>query len=170
MRKPFEVAGLPSDEVKNFVAGTHSDPFRLLGPHGGGDDLEIRVFCPDARRVELVVDGHANRPITSERIQQDGFFCATVLGATRDFTYQLRITRWDGSQQVTRNPYQYGPIMGEVDLHLFAEGQHWKIYDKFGAHLRTVGDAAGDYLAVLGPSAARVSVARRVQGGVGRGD
>jgi len=36
--------------------------------------------------------------------------------------------------------------MGEVDLHLFAEGQHWIIYDKFGAHMRTIGDATGVFL------------------------
>ncbi|PYI61492.1 MAG: 1,4-alpha-glucan branching enzyme [Verrucomicrobia bacterium] len=168
MRKPFEIAGLPSDEVKNFVAGTHSDPFRVLGPHGVGEDLEIRVFRPDARKVEIVLDGHANKPIIAERIQQDGFFSATVLGATRDFTYHLRITRWDGSQQLTRDPYQYGPIMGEVDLHLFAEGQHWKIYEKFGAHLRTVGDAAGVYFAVWAPNAQRVSVVGDFNGWDGR--
>jgi 1,4-alpha-glucan branching enzyme len=37
--------------------------------------------------------------------------------------------------------------MGDVDLHLFSEGQHWKIYEKFGAHLRTIGDATGVYFA-----------------------
>ena len=47
---------------------------------------------------------------------------------------------------------------GQVDLHLFAEGQDWKIYEKFGAHLRTVGDAAGVYFAVWAPNAQRVSV------------
>jgi len=156
--KPFEIAGLPSDEVKNFVAGTHSDPFRVLGPHGVGDDLEIRVFRPDARAVEIVLDGHAEKPIAAERIHQDGFFCATRSGASRDLPYHLRVTAWDGSQQLTRDPYQFGSIMGEVDLHLFAEGQHWKIYDKFGAHSRTVGDATGVYFAVWAPNAQRVSV------------
>ena len=57
-----------------------------------------------------------------------------------------------------RDPYQYGPFMGDVDLHLFAEGQHWKIYEKFGAHLRTIGDATGVYFAVWAPNAQRVSV------------
>ena len=156
--KPFEVAGLPSDEVKNFVAGTHSDPFRVLGPHSVGDDLEIRVFRPDARKIEIVLDEHAGKPIAAEQIQQDGFFRATLPGATRDFTYRLRITKRDGSEQVLRDPYQYGAIMGEVDLHLFAEGQHWKIYDKFGAHLRSVGDTAGVYFAVWAPNAQRISV------------
>src|SRR5436189_1298355 len=154
----FEIAGLPSDEVSRFVGGAHSDPFRVLGPHRVGDDLEIRVFRPDARAVDIVLDREAEKPIAAERIQQDGFFCATVPGAPRDLPYHVRITGRDGSQHLTRDPYQYGPIMGEIDLHLFAEGQHWKLYDKFGAHLRTVGDAAGTAFAVWAPNAQRVSV------------
>src|SRR5438094_390165 len=156
--KTFDIAGVPRDEVSRFVAGTHSDPFRVLGPHRVGDDLEIRVFRPDARAVEIIFDRESEKPISAESIHQDGFFCATVPGATRDVPYRLRLTAWDGSQQTTRDPYQYGAIMGEMDLHLFAEGQDWKIYEKFGAHLRTVGDAAGVYFAVWAPNAQRVGV------------
>jgi 1,4-alpha-glucan branching enzyme len=166
--EPFDIAGLPSDEVSRFVGGAHSDPFRVLGPHRVGDDLEIRVFRPDARKIEIVIDQHPEEPITAQKIQQDGFFCATVRNATRDLPYHLRVTAWDGSHYLTRDPYQYGPIMGEVDLHLFAEGQHWKIYEKFGAHVRTIGDAAGVYFAVWAPNAERVSVVGDFNGWDGR--
>ena len=166
--EPFEIAGLPPDEVSRFVGGEHSDPFRVLGPHRIGDDLEIRVFRPDARKIEIVIDQHPEEPITAQKIQQDGFFCAAVRNATRDLPYHLRVTAWDGSHYLTRDPYQYGPIMGEVDLHLFAEGQHWKIYDKFGAHVRTIGDAAGVYFAVWAPNAQRVSVVGDFNGWDGR--
>jgi 1,4-alpha-glucan branching enzyme len=166
--KSFEIAGLPPDEVDRFVGGAHSDPFRVLGPHRVGDDLEIRVFRPDARKIEIVLDQHPEEPIAAQKIQQDGFFCATVRNATRDLPYHLRVTAWDGSHYLTRDPYQYGPIMGEVDLHLFAEGQHWKIYDKFGAHVRTIGDASGVYFSVWAPNAQRVSVAGDFNGWDGR--
>lgn len=156
--KSFEVAGLPRDEVSRFVRGLHSDPFRVLGPHAVGDDLEVRVFRPDVRAVEVVLDRDPQKPTAAERIDEEGFFCATVPNASRDVGYRLRFTRSDGSQQLTRDPYQYGPIMGDVDLHLYAEGQHWKIYEKFGAHLRTLGDEAGVYFAVWAPNAQRVSV------------
>jgi 1,4-alpha-glucan branching enzyme len=156
--KRFEIAGLPSDELNSFLNGTHSDPFRVLGPHRVGDDLQIRVFRPDARNIAVVPNREATRPITAEKIQGDGFFCATVPGATRDLDYRLRVTKLDGSEFLTRDPYSYGPIIGEVDLHLFAEGQHWKIYEKFGAHLRTFGDTAGVYFAVWAPNAQRVAV------------
>jgi 1,4-alpha-glucan branching enzyme len=166
--EPFEIAGLPPDEVSRFVGGTHADPFRVLGPHRVGEDLEIRVFRPDARKIEIVLDEHPEEPITAQKIQQDGFFCATVRNATRDLLYHLRVTAWNGSHYLIRDPYQYGPIMGEVDLHLFAEGQHWKIYDKFGAHVRTIGDAAGVYFAVWAPNAQRVSVVGDFNGWDGR--
>jgi 1,4-alpha-glucan branching enzyme len=166
--KAFEIAGLPPDEVNRFVGGEHSDPFRVLGPHRVGDDLEIRVFRPDARKIEIVLDQHPEEPIAAQKIQQDGFFCATVRNATRDLPYHLRVTDWEGSHYLMRDPYQYGPIMGEVDLHLFAEGQHWKIYDKFGAHVRTIGDASGVYFAVWAPNAQRLSVVGDFNGWDGR--
>src|SRR5216117_1594217 len=156
--KAFEIAGLPRDEVSRFVRGIHSDPFRVLGPHRVGDDVEIRVFRPDARVIEAVLDREPDKPIAAERIDKEGFFCATVPGAERDVPYRLRIVKLDRSEKLTRDAYQYGPIMGDIDLHLFSEGQHWKIYEKFGAHVRTIGDATGVYFAVWAPNAQRVSV------------
>jgi 1,4-alpha-glucan branching enzyme len=156
--KAFEIAGVPRDEVHRFVRGLHSDPFSVLGPHKVGDDVEIRVFRPDARAMEVVLDREPNKPIAAERIDEEGFFCATAADAERDVPYHLRIVKPDGPEELTRDPYQYGPIMGDVDLHLFSEGQHWKIYEKFGAHLRTLGDATGVYFAVWAPNAQRVSV------------
>jgi 1,4-alpha-glucan branching enzyme len=156
--KAFEIAGVPRDEVHRFVRGIHSDPFSVLGPHKVGGDVEIRVFRPNARAIDVVLDREPDKPIAAERIDEEGFFCATVPGAERDVPYQLRIVKPDGSEEFTRDAYQYGPIMGEVDLHLFSEGQHWKIYEKFGAHLQTLGDATGVYFAVWAPNAQRVSV------------
>src|SRR3989440_7119930 len=139
--KPFSVAGIPPDELNSFLSGTHGDAFRILGPHRMGDDLAIRAFRPDARKIDIVTNG--TQPIEAEKIHRDGFFQAKIPNATRDLDYHLRVTDWNGSESVMRDPYQYGPIMGEVDLHLFSEGQHWQLYEKFGAHLRTIGPPSG---------------------------
>jgi len=117
------------------------------------------VFRPDAKQVDILLDPKSkNGAIAAERIHREGFFQATIPNATRDLDYRVRITGHHGSEQVTRDAYQYGPIMGEVDLHLFAEGQHWQIYEKFGAHLREIGGERGVYFAVWAPNAQRVSV------------
>ena len=161
--KPFEIAGLPSDEVKNFVAGTHSDPFRVLGPHGVGDDLEIRVFRPDARKIEIVLDRDPEEPIAAQKVQQDGFFCATVSGATRDLPYHLRVTAWDGSEQLLRDPYQYGADHGRGRSAPLRGGKHKKLYEKFGAHLREIGGDRGVYFRGLGAECAARQRGRRFQ-------
>ncbi|MDB6147982.1 MAG: 1,4-alpha-glucan branching enzyme GlgB, partial [Spartobacteria bacterium] len=156
--KPFEIVGLPPDELNSFLSATHPDPFRILGPHRSGDDLVIRIFRPDAQKADIIVNGEPRQEISAEKIHRDGFFCARVPGANRDLDYHIRFTSGNGTQWVARDPYRYGPIMGEVDLHLFAEGQHWRIYDKFGAQLRTIDGDAGVYFAVWAPNAQRVSV------------
>ncbi len=156
--KAFNIGALPRDEVNMFVTGLHSDPFRVLGPHKVGDDVEIRVFRPDARVIEVVLDREPDKRIAAKKTNEEGFFRATVPGAERDVPYRLRVVKLNGSEEITRDAYQYGPIMGDVDLHLFSEGQHWKIYEKLGAHLRTIGDATGVYFAVWAPNAQRVSV------------
>src|SRR6266404_5095468 len=166
--KPFEIAGLPPAELSSFLAGTHSDPFRILGPHRSKGGLVIRTFRPDAQKIDIVLDQQSKEPIAAEKFHRDGFFCAMLPDATRDLGYHFRVTSWDGSELVMRDPYGYGPILGEVDLHLFAEGQHWQIYEKFGAHLQTMGDTAGVHFAVWAPNAQRVSVVGDFNGWDGR--
>jgi 1,4-alpha-glucan branching enzyme len=152
----FAVLGLATDELQTFIKGTHSDPFRILGPHRVGDDLSVRVFRPDAREIAIVLP--SGKEILAEKLHDDGFYQAILPGEKRHCDYRLRAVRWDGSERTLHDPYCYGTIMGEVDLHLFAEGQHWELYKKFGAHIRTIGDEKGVYFAVWAPNAQRVSV------------
>ena len=97
--KPFEITGLPPDELNSFLSATHSDPFRVLGPHRLGDDLAIRIFRPDAEKVSIVTSGNgADGKIEAEKIHSDGFFCAKVPGATRDLDYRLHFTGVSGAE------------------------------------------------------------------------
>src|SRR6267143_1891423 len=154
----FEVTGLPTDEVNAFLAGAHPDPFRILGPHRVGDDLAVRVFRPDAKEVNVVPTRKEEQRFFAERLRREGFFQAILPGMKRNVSYRLHLTGWDDSMAVVHDPYAYGPIMGEIDLHLFSEGNHLQIYEKFGAHLRTIGGVEGVYFAVWAPNAQRVSV------------
>lgn len=164
----FEVIGVPADEVESLVTGTHSDPFRILGPHRVGDDLAVRVFRPDAVKVEVVLTRKGDQRFVAERLHPEGFFQACLPGMRRNVGYELHLTGADGSTATVHDPYSYGAIMGEVDLHLFAEGNHLQIYEKFGAHLRKIGGVDGVYFAVWAPNAQRVSVVGDFNGWDGR--
>jgi 1,4-alpha-glucan branching enzyme len=155
--KRFDISVLMSDELRTFLAGAHSDPFRILGPHRLRDDVVIRVFRPDAREVFVELDKDGSR-VPAEKIHGDGLFQAALANIDRDAEYKVHIKRKDGTEITTRDPYSYGVIMGEVDLHLFGEGQHWKLYEKFGAHVHKIGQETGVYFAVWAPNAQRVSV------------
>jgi 1,4-alpha-glucan branching enzyme len=50
------------------------------------------------------------------------------------------------------------PILGDLDMHLLAEGTHLRLYDVLGAHVRTIGGIDGTTFAVWAPNARRVSV------------
>jgi 1,4-alpha-glucan branching enzyme len=49
-------------------------------------------------------------------------------------------------------------LLTQDDQYLFNEGSHYRLYDKLGAHLLTVGGVQGSYFAVWAPNAAQVSV------------
>ncbi|MEP6777979.1 MAG: alpha-amylase family glycosyl hydrolase, partial [Chthoniobacterales bacterium] len=153
----FQIIGLPTDELRTFIAGAHADPFRILGPHRVGENLVIRIFRPDAIEVRIVTTNDGAE-FAANRLERDGFFQAILPGMSRDIDYRVRVTRSDGSDVIIHDPYRYGPIMGDVDVHLFAEGNHLDLYEKFGAHLRRLGEVDGVYFAVWAPNAHRVSV------------
>jgi 1,4-alpha-glucan branching enzyme len=49
-------------------------------------------------------------------------------------------------------------LLTEYDLHLLAEGTHYRTYEKLGAHLREVNGVGGVHFAVWAPNATRVAV------------
>jgi 1,4-alpha-glucan branching enzyme len=53
----------------------------------------------------------------------------------------------------------HGPtLLTETDIFLFKEGNHFRLYDKLGAHLAEMAGQEGVYFAVWAPNAVRVSV------------
>ncbi len=53
----------------------------------------------------------------------------------------------------------YGPsLFSEEDIYLFKEGNHFRLYEKFGAHQMNVNGGEGSYFSVWAPNAEHVSV------------
>jgi len=66
--------------------------------------------------------------------------------------------------EVPPNPEPLAPTLGEIDLHLFGEGRHERIYEKLGAHVITLNGVEGVAFAVWAPNAQRVSVVGNFNG------
>ncbi len=140
-----------------ILRADHGDPFGVLGMHEAGGKLVVRVFRPDASEVaiERVSDGTLFPAI---RVNPDGFFEAGLTGVDERFDYALKLKTHDGHEWSERDPYSFGVLLGQLDLHLFGEGNHFEIYNKLGAHLREVGGVRGTTFHVWAPNAQRVSV------------
>ncbi len=82
--------------------------------------------------------------------------------------YRLRFT-FPGDHIVELDdPYRYGRVLTDFDLHLLAEGTHHRAFDKLGAHRIRVGTTTGVHFAVWAPNADRVSVVGDFNGWDGR--
>jgi 1,4-alpha-glucan branching enzyme len=134
----------------------------VLGAHvvmkKGQKQVAVRAFLRDAKQATVVETDGERREWPMTRTREEGLFEALIAERQEVFRYELRIEDYQGRQRVTRDPYSFLPILGELDLHLFNEGNHWKLWEKLGAHVMTVDGARGVHFAVWAPNARRVSV------------
>ena len=82
--------------------------------------------------------------------------------------YRLRVTYPGGHVVEFDDPYRYGRVLTDFDLHLLGEGTHYRAFDKLGAHRIAVGSTIGVHFAVWAPNADRVSVIGDFNGWDGR--
>ena len=75
--------------------------------------------------------------------------------------YRLEVTYGDGPPVTVRDAYSFPPTLGELDLHLIAEGRHEQLWDALGAHAREIDGVARHRLRRLG---ARTRARSRVVG------
>ena len=152
---------LPDDDFYPLIEARHGDPFKILGLRHEGDGWLARVWRPDAASVELLpIDRTAgiSEKISLKKIHPDGLFESPLPGVEGSFGYELEMQSADGGTWREADAYAFGPVLGELDVHLFNEGTHYEVYKKLGAHLMTHEGVRGIHFAVWAPNAQRVSV------------
>src|SRR5665647_1583222 len=149
-------------ELDAIARGTHQDPHRVLGPHLDGAALTIRVLRPLADAVEVLVAGlGAEAPVPHAARHEHGGIWVCTLSQPDVPDYRLRVTYGDLAD-VVDDPYRFLPTVGDVDLHLIAEGRHEELWTVLGANVRSypsvLGEVHGTAFAVWAPNAAAVRV------------
>ncbi len=144
-------------ELDRIVDGAHHDPHSILGPHPGKDGVTVRVLRPMAEAVVVVLDDGSRVAL---RHEHRGVWAGVLpVGDVPD--YRLDVT-YGGHVVPTDDPYRFLPTLGELDLHLVAEGRHEELWRVMGAHVHTYdtpqGDVTGVSFAVWAPRARGVRV------------
>lgn len=125
------------DAVSN---GTFYNPHEVLGGHLGSgkhaDVVTIRVLRPLAKSVTIITEQGQTLAIH----EYNGVFMALVPAAAAAEgygvpDYRIRTEYEDGSVVVSDDPYRYLPTIGEMDMYLFGEGRHERLWEALGAHV-----------------------------------
>ncbi|KPH82725.1 1,4-alpha-glucan branching protein GlgB [Bosea vaviloviae] len=134
-----------------LASGRLGDASSVLGPQQAPGGRYLRAFLPGALAVSVQQEGKDSVPL--HVAEPEGLF----VGPLSDGPYLLEIT-WPGGAQITEDPYAYGPLLGDLDLHLIGEGRHLELSRALGANLATIDGVHGVRFAVWAPNARRVSV------------
>ena len=152
-------------DIQALVRAEHPDPFSVLGPHADGKGGQlIRAFLPGAVSVQVLAREGQALLGSLEQAQIPGLFVGHFAQAQ---AYLLQVD-WGDVQQISEDPYSFGPLLGEMDLYLFAEGNHRDLSHCLGAQLTHVDGVPGVRFAVWAPNARRVSVVGDFNGWDGR--
>ncbi|MGH9188460.1 MAG: 1,4-alpha-glucan branching protein GlgB [Acidimicrobiales bacterium] len=146
-------------EAAALAEGRHSDPHRFLGRHG----QTVRAWRPDATEVDLVLPTE-RRPM--KKAHPAGVFMATKVDAD-DGDYRFDVA-YGADRFLVDDPYRFWPTLGDVDLHLFGEGRHHSLWERFGAHPMKHQGVEGTAFAVWAPAARGVRVVGDFNGWDGR--
>jgi len=149
------------EDLNKILHTYHHDPFEVLGAHvvevkTKKRQVCIRAFLPFAEEAWVVTSDGTATPFA--RLEGTEFFEAQFPDTQELFPYEIRTRDKDGETRQRRDPYSYLPVLGDLDLQLFNEGNHFRTYEKLGAHVIEHGGAEGVVFAVWAPNAERVSV------------
>jgi 1,4-alpha-glucan branching enzyme len=162
------------NSLERLLTARHHDPFAILGLHPDPAGWVLRVFRPDASRVSLLLpEGNV------DLFKSDGrglFEWRGALAPARPWRLAIEA---DGQSFEITDPYAFGPLLSDQEIHLFNEGRLLEAWRSMGAQPTQLDGTDGVRFAVWAPNAERVSVvgglnnwdgrihAMRVRGGSG---
>jgi 1,4-alpha-glucan branching enzyme len=151
------VACQDDPQVEAIVGGCHDNPFSYLGMHRTAGGICVRAMLPQAAKMAVVDTATGEIAAEGVRAHPDGLFVAALAGRREPFRYRLLITSGDNESEFD-DIYRFSPVLGELDIHLLAEGNHLASYQKLGAHPIVHEGVEGIAFALWAPNARRVSV------------
>ncbi|RIY29779.1 1,4-alpha-glucan branching enzyme, partial [Bifidobacteriaceae bacterium NR016] len=126
------------------------NPHEVLGGHlgtgKGADTVTVRVLRPMAKKVVILTKNGEYEA----KHEYNGIFTAVIPAVKHTKTkswsvpsYRVYTVEIDGSESTDDDPYRYLPQVGELDMYLFGEGRHERLWEALGAHVKTITDSWG---------------------------
>jgi 1,4-alpha-glucan branching enzyme len=165
---PVGRSGSVDAALEALAAGRQRDPFAVLGPHRLPSEplVVVRAIHPSALAVDVrLLETGSLHQMT--RRDPGGIF-EVCLPGERIPDYRLRVAYPRNHVVEIDDPYRYGRVLSDFDLHLLREGTHYRAFERLGAHRVRVGTTTGVHFAVWAPNADRISIVGDFNGWDGR--
>ncbi|HAR63175.1 MAG: 1,4-alpha-glucan branching enzyme [Candidatus Margulisiibacteriota bacterium] len=147
--------------VKSIINSDHGRPSDILGAHPIKYDWRsmhvIRAYRPDAKQIFVIDKNNPDVAHEMQSVYYENFF-EVVVDIQESPQYFFKIINYNNDEYTVEDPYNFPQIIGDMDLHLFGEGNNNKVYEILGAHPKTINGISGYHFAVWAPNAVRVSV------------
>ena len=157
---PYLEQWTSKEMLKELEEGILNAPQDLLGCHiFKEEDVQIfTAYRPCAKRI-WVLDSKGETTYEMEPMEPEGFFGYVIeKKSERLKKYRFRVEYGPDDVIEIDDPYAFQGMFGELDRYLFSEGNHYKIYEKLGAHPMKRDGVEGVQFAVWAPHACSVSV------------
>ena len=157
---PYLEQWTSKEMLKELEEGILNAPQDLLGCHiFKEEDVQIfTAYRPCAKRM-WVLDSKGETTYEMEPMEPEGFFGYVIeKKSERLKKYRFRVEYGPDDVIEIDDPYAFPGMFGELDRYLFSEGNHYKIYEKLGAHPMKRDGVEGVQFAVWAPHACSVSV------------
>lgn len=138
-------------EMNSLIDRTNYDPHTFLGLHSIFDKQLIRLFRPGAKTIHLEVLG---KFVEASLVHESGLFEYELEEKIQPKDYRI----FHHSGLLAHDPYTFLPFMGDLDLYLFNQGLHYRIFEFLGAHPMIHQGVSGVSFAVFAPNAKSVSL------------
>ncbi len=150
---------------ESLIDGCCDQPRQFLGWHQLAEaDAEmavIRGYFPESSSAWVVFPDR-NLRLDMHPIEQSGIFelkCPMKwLNAPSTRPHYLLGHMQQGKRLEQPDSYAFPPLLGELDLYLFGQGEHYQLYNKLGAQIREINGTSGVNFAIWAPGARQVQV------------
>ncbi len=142
---------------QRIISFDEDKPYSVLGPQLDEDNKELSINCylPFAEKVWIKRKG--KKLTEAEKINPSGIFSAKFENTTEIFPYKIVIES-NGNKSEFEDPYYYRTEITDMDVYLLGEGNHFKSWEKLGAHKTSIKGVRGVIFRIWVPDVKAVSI------------